>query len=135
MLSLSIAYEETREIDWVTAMLAGGFEPWVVALVAYAAWTVRPLFGQGALRGAIAVATGVALLLGRFTPFLIVAAAGVVGRCSFAVLTNHPRPSGPPPVPVWRALRPAAFVSHIRGGCWSSCSSWSTENWPGWASS
>jgi chromate transporter len=108
MLSLSIAYEETREIDWVTSMLAG-LRALVVALIAYAAWTFARSSVRGLREGAIAVATGVAFYLG-VTPFLIVAAAGALGALLLRRHDQPPQTDSLPPVPVWRALRPAAFV-------------------------
>lgn len=108
MLSLSIAYEETRELDWVTSMLAG-LRALVVALVAYAAWTFARSSVKGLREGAICVATGVAFYLG-VSPFLIVVAAGVVGALLLRSRDQAPQITSPPPVPVWRALRPAAFV-------------------------
>jgi chromate transporter len=108
MISLSIAYEHTREFDWVTSMLAG-LRALVVALVAYAAWTFARSSVGGLREAAICAATGLAFYLG-VTPFLIVAAAGAAG----ALLLRRPgqalQADSSPPVPALRALRPAAIV-------------------------
>jgi chromate transporter len=109
MLGLSVTYEHVQQFHVATSILAG-LRAIVVALIAYSAW----IFGRSSVKtlwgGAIASVTALLFLLGS-SPFLIVAAAGLVGSLWLRGPGQVQLPESLSRITGWRSLRPAAFVA------------------------